>query len=114
MFEQSIYTSRDAACKQPYGAVPAGQTVSFSVYPAREVFLRGVTLYISEDGKEPTAYPMHWGGLRGDCDRYCTTFTPETPGLYWYHFAVEDRHGVRKYICRGAAGVGYESDTCIS
>ena len=111
MFEQSIYTSRDAACKQPYGAVPAGQAVSFSVYPTREVFLRGVTLYISEDGKEPTAYPMHWGGLRGDCDRYCTTFIPETPGLYWYYFAVEDRHGARKYICRGAAGVGYESDT---
>lgn len=111
MFEQSIYTSRDTACKQPYGAVAAGQTVNFSVYPTREVFLRGVTLYISEDGKEPIAYPMHWGGLRGDRDHYCTTFTPETPGLYWYYFAVEDRHGARTYICRGAAGVGYESDT---
>lgn len=111
MFEQSIYTSRDPVCKEPYGAVPAGQTVRFSVYPAREIFLRGVTLYISEDGKEPVAYPMHWDGLYGACDRYTAVFTPGTPGLYWYYFAVEDRNGARKYICRGAASVSYESDS---
>lgn len=110
MFEQSIYASRNAVCKEPYGAVPAGQTVRFSVYPAREIFLRGVTLYIGADGQQPTAYPMYWDGLHGACDRYTAVFTPETPGLYWYYFAVEDRHGARKYICRGAAGVGYESD----
>lgn len=111
MFEQSIYTSRDAACKQPYGAVPAGQAVKFSVYPTREVFLRDVILYIGADGQEPTAYPMQWSGLSGACDRYSIDFTPAEPGLYWYYFAVDDRNGVRKYICRGAAGVGYESDT---
>ena len=44
MFEQRIFQSRDPACKQPYGAVPAGTAVRFSVYPPREVFLRGVTL----------------------------------------------------------------------
>ena len=108
MFEQRIFQSRDPACKQPYGAVPAGTAVRFSVYPPREVFLRGVTLYIGADGAQPTAIPMHWDGLAGACDRYTACFTPAEPGLYWYYFQAESRTE-RQYICRGTGGAGYES-----
>ena len=108
MFEQRIFQSRDPACKQPYGAVPAGTAVRFSVYPPREVFLRGVTLYIGADGDQPTAIPMHWDGLAGACDRYTACFTPAEPGLYWYYFQADSRTE-RQYICRGTGGVGYES-----
>lgn len=111
MFEQSIFKSRDLACKQPYGAVPAGQTVSFSVFPPREVFLQRVTLFICIDGQQPVAYPMHWNGMEGACDRYTVDFVPQTPDLYWYYFVVEGRNET-KYICRGAHGESYESDNC--
>ena len=110
MFEQSIFKSRDLACKQPYGAVPAGQTVRFSVFPPREVFLQRVTLFICIDGQEPMGYPMHWDGIEGACDRYSVNFIPQTPDLYWYYFVAEGRNET-KYICRGAHGESYESDT---
>ena len=88
--------------------MPAGTAVRFSVYPPREVFLRGVTLYIGADGDQPTAIPMHWDGLAGACDRYTACFTPAEPGLYWYYFQADSRTE-RQYICRGTGGVGYES-----
>ena len=109
MFEQRIFQSRDPACKQPYGAVPArGPRCAFRSIRRREVFLRGVTLYIGADGDQPTAIPMQWDGLAGACDRYTACFTPAEPGLYWYYFQADSRTE-RQYICRGTGGVGYES-----
>ena len=48
----SMFHSRSAACKKPYGAVPAGQAVEFSVYPQRAQGALHVTLWIEEDGCE--------------------------------------------------------------
>ena len=46
----SMFHSRSTACKKPYGAVPAGQAVEFSVYPQRAQGALQVTLWIEEDG----------------------------------------------------------------
>ena len=58
MFHQTIYASRDLRCKEPFGAVAAGQTIRFSVFPHRESYLHRVVLYIAADGKEAQPYPM--------------------------------------------------------
>lgn len=106
---ETMYASRDLACKEPYGAVPAGQTVRFSLYPEREQYLSAVTLWISADGQPAQPYPMAWDGLYGAHDRYTVEFIPQAPDLYWYYFTCDDQDG-RAFICRGLAGVGYPCD----
>lgn len=100
-----IYHSRETACKSPYGAVPAGQTVTFSTYPKREHGTEHITLWVEEDGCAPQAYPMRWYGLAGARDRYSVTFTPDRPGLYWYYFTIDTADGPR-YCARGYGGRG--------
>ena len=79
----SMFHSRSTACKKPYGAVPAGQAVEFSVYPQRAQGALQVTLWIEEDGCQAESHPLHWCGYQGSHDRYTVTYTPPHPGLYW-------------------------------
>ncbi len=108
MFHQTIYASRDTRCKEPFGAVEAGQTIRFSIFPHRETYLRNAVLYVAADGQEAQSYPMVWDGLFGEYDRYTALFTPEASGLYWYYFSVAGKEQ-STCICRGAGGLGYES-----
>ncbi len=105
-----VFHSRSLACKAPYGAVPAGQTVEFSTYPKREHGTEHITLWVEEDGKEPEAFPMRWYGLAGARDHYTTSFTPSHPGLYWYYFTMDTADGPR-YCARGYAGRAEIIDT---
>nr|WP_297274110.1 glycoside hydrolase family 13 protein [uncultured Agathobaculum sp.] len=105
-----MFHSRSQACKTPYGAVPAGQTVEFSTYPKRERGTEHITLWVEEDGKEPEAFPMRWYGLVGARDHYTTSFTPSHPGLYWYYFTMDTADGPR-YCARGYAGRAEIIDT---
>ena len=107
---ECIFHSRKIECKSPYGAVPAGQTVTFSTYPKREHGTEHITLWIEEDGGTPVAYPMRWYGLAGARDRYSTTFTPDHPGLYWYYFTFDTADGPR-FCARGYGGRGEIIDT---
>ena len=96
----SMFHSRSTACKKPYGAVPAGQAVEFSVYPQRAQGALQVTLWIEEDGCQAESHPLHWCGYQGSHDRYTVTYTPPHPGLYWYYFSVELADGLH-YCARG-------------
>ena len=98
-----MFHSRELACKKPYGAVKAGETVEFSVYPRRERGIQYVTLWVEEDGGQPEAFPMRWYGLAGARDRYSTSFTPDHAGLYWYYFTVDGSDGP-VYAMRGYGG----------
>ena len=99
----SMFHSRSTACKKPYGAVPAGQAVEFSVYPQRAQGALHVTFWIEEDGCQAESYPLHWCGYQGSHDRYTVTYTPPHPGLYWYYFSVELADGLH-YCARGYGG----------
>ena len=99
----SMFHSRSTACKKPYGAIPAGQAVEFSVYPQRAQGALQVTLWIEEDGCQAESYPLHWCGYQGSHDRYTVTYTPPHPGLYWYYFSVEMADGLH-YCARGYGG----------
>ncbi|MDO5142607.1 MAG: glycoside hydrolase family 13 protein [Eubacteriales bacterium] len=105
-----IFRSRDAGCKSPYGAVPAGQGVTFSTYPKRERGAAHITLWVEEDGGTPVAVPMRWYGLAGSRDQYRAVFTPEKPGLYWYYFTADMPDGLL-YCCRGYGGRAELLDT---
>ena len=99
----SMFHSRSLACKKPYGAVPAGQAVEFSVYPQRAQGAMRVVLWMGEDGCPAESHPMEWAGYQGSHDRYTVTFTPPHPGLYWYYFTVELPDGLH-YCARGYGG----------
>ena len=99
----SMFHSRSTACKKPYGTVPAGQAVEFSVYPQRAQGALQVTLWIEEDGCQAESHPLHWCGYQGSHDRYTVTYTPPHPGLYWYYFSVELADGLH-YCARGYGG----------
>ena len=99
----SMFHSRSTACKKPYGAVPAGQTVEFSVYPQRAQGALHVTLWVEEDGCPAESHPMAWAGYQGSHDRFTVSYTPPHPGLYWYYFAVELADGLH-YCARGYGG----------
>ena len=99
----SMFHSRSTACKKPYGAVPAGRAVEFSVYPQRAQGALHVTLWIEEDGCQAESHPLHWCGYQGSHDRYTVTYTPPHLGLYWYYFSVELADGLH-YCARGYGG----------
>ena len=100
-----MFSSRSLDCKTPYGAAAAGETVTFSLYPRREQSVQRAALWVERDGGEPRRLDMRWFGLSGARDRYSVTFTPETPGLYWYYFTIETPDGPR-CCARGYGGRG--------
>lgn len=106
----SIFYSRDAAYKTPYGAVEAGEKVTFSIYPKRIHAVREATLWVEEDGQEAQPIAMHWCGMTGARDRYIAYFTPDHPGLYWYYFSVKTIKET-VYIMRGYGGHCEAQDT---
>lgn len=109
----SYFSSRDEACKSPYGAVKAGQEVRFAIYPARHVGVIDAKLWVQRDGEEAVAYPMKWSGYDGATDLYTIVYVPEEPGLYWYYFTVKSKVGER-FISRGYGGEGEPHSTLRS
>ncbi|MDR1669027.1 MAG: glycoside hydrolase family 13 protein [Oscillospiraceae bacterium] len=87
-----IYASRSALHKTPFGAVRAGEAVTFTLTPLRALAWSGVTLCVSDEfGGKYTEYPLRWRGLRRDCDLYEVTLdTAELlgPVWYWFRFAL--------------------------
>ncbi len=92
MFDLLTYHSADPAYKEPYGAVPTGTAVRFSLRPDRAGgFSRGVLLARFEFRDNQTLeIPMPWEGteLGRDCFS-CLLDTGDYVGLVWYSFRLE-------------------------
>lgn len=97
-----FYDARSTDYKTPYGAVPAGETITFHLRPERYFGVTEIFLFIVADDDESTQrfVRARWVGLVGDCDDYLCTYTAPTPGLYWYYFRVVSAQG-RYYLSRG-------------
>lgn len=85
------YNSRDGRDKTPYGAVPAGRTVAFTLRPRRaEGFSRAVLTVRFEFESRTEEHPLAWTDWEGDRDVFSGTLeTGKTPGLLWYSFRLE-------------------------
>ena len=96
MFDLLTYPSADPAYKEPYGAVPTGTAVRFSLRPDRAGgFSRGVLLARFEFRDNQTLeIPMPWEGteLGRDCFS-CLLDTGDYVGLVWYSFRLERLDG---------------------
>ncbi|MCD8188941.1 MAG: glycoside hydrolase family 13 protein [Clostridiales bacterium] len=101
MPDQTIYDSRDLRCKEPYGAVPAGTQVRFTLRPARaEGFSRAtLTAYFEFDNNRMVTLPMPWTGTDLGRDEFtCTLDTGDYVGLVWYTFRLEGLDGRMKQL----------------
>lgn len=90
------YNSKDTAYKTPYGAVPAGTAVSFTLRPLRsEGFSRGVLTARFEFWDDQTLeIPMAWEDTELGRDVFsCQLDTRDYVGLVWYTFRLEGLDG---------------------
>ena len=98
---QPIYDSRDVRYKTPYGAVPSGTCVHFSLRPERAAgFSHGVLHARFEmRGGEAVSIPMPWQGTELGHDLFsCVLDTGDYVGLVWYSFVLEGLDGRRQEL----------------
>ncbi|MBQ5754875.1 MAG: glycoside hydrolase family 13 protein, partial [Oscillospiraceae bacterium] len=72
--------------KTPFGAVPAGTPVSFTVSLPQKMGQLQPRLILRPDGEEAGQLMMEAAGLKDGRYLYTASFTPTRAGLYFYHF----------------------------
>ena len=100
----SIYNSCDAFHKAPFGAVRAGQAVTFTLRVPAEFGCTAPRLVLHRDGKAPAPFVLHSAGGADGRDLFTITLPMPQPGLYFYYFDLYT--GYRK-LYRGALGEAY-------
>lgn len=83
-----LYDSWNPACKDPFGTVRAGEQCRVCLrVPAS---CEAAEVYLSAEGLEVLLTPA---GAEAGYDLFSASFTPETPGLYFYRFRIRDKNG---------------------
>ena len=96
MTDNAIFNPRDPRCKTPYGAVPTGTEVTFSLRPLRtEKYSRGtMTLRLEQSDNATLEKELVWTDTEDDRDVFTGALnTKQYIGLIWYSFRLETRNG---------------------
>ena len=96
MTDSSIFNPRDLACKTPYGAVPAGTPVTFTLHPLRAEGFSRVTLVacLEQAGNAMLEVDLPWKSTDYLRDTFSGTLrTGDYVGLVWYSFRLSDTKG---------------------
>ena len=104
----TYYNSLDTACKTPFGAVPAGQEVTFRLTVPESLGYVDPHLVLTKDREAPVHYRMEFAGQTPQQNHFTFTIAPTTSGLYFYHF---DLYTDFRRIYRDAGGEGVLSWT---
>ena len=92
---KAFHDSRDREYRSPYGAIAAGQTVTFALDVSDEPMAR-VKLRTWVDGVGEALYDMTADSGEGNVTRFTTSLTPQEAGTVWYQFIIEDGSGNAK------------------
>lgn len=87
MLDAQTFDSRDERCKSPFGAVPSGQRVTFTLRPPRaEGYVAAALIArLEQEGDRIIKIPLPWSGLEGSRDLFLGTLdTGNYVGLIWY------------------------------
>ena len=79
----TYYNSLDTACKTPFGAVPAGQEVTFRLTVPESLGYVDPHLVLTKDREAPVHYRMEFAGQTPQQNHFTFTIAPTTPGLYF-------------------------------
>ncbi len=105
-----LFSSRDSRYRSPFGAVGDHTPVHFRICLPRDLACRGAFLVVCRDGAMDEYHGMFWAGMEGDDREWWEChFTPETPDLYWYGFALETDGG-KRYLSLERGGCAQLSD----
>ena len=90
MLDPFVFDSRSESCKKPYGAVPCGTAVSYTVRPLRrEGWSRCVLVTQREFFGQSAELELPCTGQDGDRNRFSGIFSaPAEPELVWYWFRL--------------------------
>ena len=104
----TFYNSLDLTCKSPFGAVKAGQPVTFNLTVPEDLGYVDPHLVLTKDREDPVHYRMEFTGQTPKVNHFALTVTPTTSGLYFYHF---DLYTDFRRIYRTSGGEGVLSWT---
>ena len=96
MIDPYTFDPTDPAYKTPYGAVPSGTVVTFTVRPLRSSgFSRALlSARFESDGDRTVERVLPWSGLDGERDLFSGTLdTGDYVGLVWYTLRMEGLDG---------------------
>ena len=101
-----MFNSRSRKYRDPLGAVADGTSIHFRITLPRELSCSAANLIIQREGGQTQVLDLFWCGMNGNSQEWWEChFTPETPGLYFYHFEVRTQRGSQR-ISKGFAGDG--------
>ncbi len=96
---KEIFNPRNEKYKQPYGAVPTGTTVEFTLYPEMDLCFSGGELVANMEGDKVYHHPLKWSGREGSKDKFTVSLPTENfMGLVWYYFRLTGISGRELYI----------------
>lgn len=100
MSEPYVFDPRHALCKQPYGAVVCGSTVTLHVRPLiRDKYVRCTLVLLEEFAAQRREYELTCGPEEGDRVRFDLEMTaPAQPDLVWYHFRLTKEDGTQTIL----------------
>ena len=85
-----IFDSKLTQYKDPFGALPSGQSVTFHVYLPKRIAAERVDLVIHTDDSPDVDVPMELVRFTADENVYQCVFCPARPKLYFYNFRFVD------------------------
>ncbi|MCD8004764.1 MAG: glycoside hydrolase family 13 protein [Oscillospiraceae bacterium] len=90
-----LFDPQDPRCKRPYGAVPSGTRVKFTLRPQRAGgFSRGVLTARFEQRGQTLEIPLPWRAAQGSRDVFAGALdTGDYVGLVWYSLRLEGFRG---------------------
>ena len=101
-----MFNSRNPAFRYPTGAVADCLPVHFRIDMPRDLRCSGAHLLMRHDDGTVDRYDMFWCGMNGDNHEWWEChYTPQQPGLYFYHFEVDTWRGTLN-LHRGFGGEG--------
>lgn len=100
----TIFNSQNSFYKTPFGAVRAGQSVTFTLTVPVEFGCTTPYLFFNKDGEQPSMHLLEKQYYRNGTDVFTITLRPEEPGLYFYYFDLYT--GYRK-LYAGELGEAY-------
>ena len=110
----AIFDSRDSSCKAPFGAVPCGTQIFFTLRPPLAEGFIGCTLILwAEFAEEHWEIPLPSSGTEDGCQVFTGLWAaPAQPDLVWYLFRLRRRNGEVLFL--GKNGLSTQESDSVS